>query len=55
MQRFLAIDNLQNAIDQSLPSTIVEIPESDSASQMAIVIRIATRASKRALLRDFDR
>jgi hypothetical protein len=51
---FKAIDNVEHTIDERLPLAIVEAPQRNSTTQVAVLIGITARASERTLFRYFD-
>jgi hypothetical protein len=55
MQRLHAVHHFQHPIHQRLPFPVVQFPQRPSASQMCVVIRIASRASQRTFPRNLDR
>lgn len=54
MQGLEAINNFEDAVDEGLAVTIVQVAQRLSAAQMRSVVSVATRTSQRAFPRDFD-
>ena len=54
MQRFEAINDFENAVDESLPAAIVQVTQRLSAAEMRRVVSVTAGTSQRAFARDFQ-
>src|SRR5882762_1427414 len=54
MQRLEAVHDLQNTIDQVLPFAITKAPERHPATEMRVVIRVASGTTQRAFARNLN-
>jgi len=54
VQRFQAIDDLEDAVNERLSFAIGQRSQRRRAAKMFVTVRITAGATKRALLGDFD-
>ena len=55
MQRPMASDDVEDAVDQFLSLEVRELTQDDVAAEVLIAVGVAARAPQRALARDLDR
>src|SRR4051794_39701703 len=55
MQRFKAVDQFQNTVDQCLTFAIMQVAQHGSTAQMCVIIRITSGTAERTLAGDLYR
>jgi len=48
-------DQSEDALNELVPTVVVQLPERDAPTEMSFFVCVAPRAAQRALSRDFDR
>lgn len=54
MQRLEAINDFEDAVDESLPAAVVQVAQRLSAAQMRGVVSVTAGTSQRTFARDFQ-
>ena len=55
MQRTMAIDDIDDAIDERLPLEVAKLAEGQIAAKMIVAVRVTSRTMQRTFARDLDR